>query len=83
MYILHKLEQNELPNTECKKIKHLYLDNKQIKKLPSNIGFLTNLLRLELQNNQIEEIPDSIGYLVNLQRLELINIDVGDGYGVE
>jgi internalin A len=49
----------------------LNLAGKGIKKIPPEIGNLTNLTILSLPNNQITAIPDSISNLINLTCLSL------------
>ena len=51
--------------------KILNLKNKQITKLPYQIGQLQNLQSLYLYNNQLTTIPDQLGKLQNLQTLSL------------
>ncbi|MBC1221966.1 leucine-rich repeat domain-containing protein, partial [Nostoc sp. UCD120] len=49
----------------------LYLSGKDLKKLPSEIGQLTNLQTLYLYSNQLSSLPSEIGQLTNLQTLYL------------
>ena len=54
-------------------LKHLWLNYKHIKSIPSEIGQLTALQELYLNNNQIASIPPEIGQLTALQGLYLSN----------
>ena len=47
------------------------LQNKNLARIPDNIGEITSLKSLNLDNNSIEEIPKSIGSLNNLTFLSL------------
>jgi internalin A len=47
----------------------LYLGNKQIAKIPEEIGQLTSLRHLDFSTNQITEVPAVIGQLTSLQEL--------------
>jgi Leucine-rich repeat (LRR) protein len=49
----------------------IYIYNKNIKKIPKEIQFLTQLTYLNLANNQIKEIPNEIQFLIQLIRLSL------------
>ena len=49
----------------------LYLNNKNITVIPSEIQYLTNLQELNLSNNKITVISREIQFLTNLQRLDL------------
>jgi len=70
-YILKKFTKLEIQYLI--NIQRLYLQNNQIKEIPSEIKYLTNLQGLYLDNNQITEIPSEIKYLINLQELNLEN----------
>jgi len=56
-----------LQQEDIYKITNLNLRGKKLKKLPNNIGNLTNLQRFVCSFNEISEIPDNIGNLTNLQ----------------
>ena len=51
----------------------LNLSNRGIKRLPSEIGQLTNLIVLFLHNNQLSSLPPELGQLTNLHFLSLNN----------
>ena len=46
-------------------LKKLYLDNRQLKEIPKEIGSLINLQTLYLHDNKLEEIPKELDNLVN------------------
>jgi Leucine-rich repeat (LRR) protein len=54
-----------------KELKWLYLTGNQLTSLPSEIGNLTQLVRLDLSQNLLEKVPVSMIYLVNLEKLFL------------
>lgn len=63
-----------LPDWICsyKKLKGLYLGRDfRLRKLPDNIGDLTNLEELYLDGTGIHELPKSFGKLTNLKELDL------------
>lgn len=53
------------------KLRHLHLNNCQIKILPKEMGELSKLLTLSLQENMIQTLPPEIGNLKNLTELNL------------
>ncbi len=56
-----------------KKVKSLNLSYKELTKLPSEIGQLSNLTELSLYSNQLSGLPSEIGQLSNLTKLDLEN----------
>lgn len=52
---------------------NLYLNRKNLKEIPIELGKLVNLKQLDLSNNQIKTIPEELGNLVNLKELDLSN----------
>lgn len=65
---LKHLPQNIL---DQKQLKCLIADGNELEILPSEIGYLTNLIKLSLYENKIEFIPSEIGKLTNLTILDL------------
>ena len=55
------------------RISFLYLDNKNINKLPGIIGDLTKLVRLDLYDNNLQKLPYEIGNLNSLRTLNIRN----------
>ncbi|MEH2151032.1 COR domain-containing protein [Nostoc sp.] len=55
------------------KVTTLDLSHKDLKKLPEEIGKLTNLEILDLRYNQLSSLPEEIGKLTNLETLYLRN----------
>ena len=51
--------------------KELYLHDNKLKKIPKELGKLTNLEYLFLNGNHLEEIPKELGNLTNLKELYL------------
>jgi len=60
---------DRLPKEDINKITELTLINKNLYKLPNNIGNLTNLQYFDCSYNKISVFPNSIGNLINLQGL--------------
>ena len=56
---------------ENRQLKILFLESSNIKKLPVEIGQLSNLQYLSLRKNQLTAFPVEIGQLSNLQSLHL------------
>jgi|GEM_PF-767935 len=52
---------------------HLDLSFKNLRTIPSALGFLKNLKTLKISNNQIKTLPESFGSLTALTRLDLQN----------
>ena len=52
-------------------VTNLSLRGNRFRKLPQEIGLLTNLLRLDLSENQLCEIPKEIEQLTKLKWLDL------------
>ncbi len=64
----------ELPAKMLKfpnRIKYLALNMNLLKKLPSEIGTLSNLKWLDLSSNDLKQLPESIGDLKNLTYLNI------------
>lgn len=57
--------------TELESLTAIHFSNTQLTKLPSNLGNLTNLDRLEIDGSEIVELPESITHLQNLRVLKL------------
>ncbi len=55
------------------RIKKIEWNDKNISKIPEQIGFLDSLHWLELENNLIDTIPGTIGSLLSLEYLQLYN----------
>ncbi|VHO03003.1 leucine-rich repeat domain-containing protein [Candidatus Rhabdochlamydia sp. T3358] len=72
---LSKLGLTSLPdifNNPCFcKLKELFLENNQLKALPSTIGHLKGLQWLKVYKNQLLILPKEIGKLRNLKMLDL------------
>ncbi len=51
----------------------LYLEGRNLTKLPSSIGLLTKLREIDVSNNKLTSIPKSIGLLTKLKGLYLEN----------
>ena len=54
-------------------MKGLYLGHNKITEIPTEIGNLLKLERLEIDNNQLREFPLSLTNLTNLQELHFYN----------
>ena len=68
------IQHNSIPKEigTFKYLKTLSITNSLLKSIPSEIGLLTNLIKLSINHcNNIQSIPSEIGSLVNLQTLEL------------
>jgi Leucine-rich repeat (LRR) protein len=78
-YKLNEFTQNnyyDLPidNTDTiYDIKYIYLTCYPVIAIPTEIGYLHNLIQLVIENNLIKIIPTEIGKLLNLERLKLTN----------
>ena len=62
-----------ISRAEEKGLKELNLSNKEITKLPPEIGNLSNLRELDLSSNQLTSLPPGIGNLSRLTDLHLDN----------
>jgi internalin A len=60
-----------ITKAKADQLTELDFSNKQITKIPEEIGDLTSLQSLDLSRNQIAEIPNVIGDLTSLQSLDL------------
>ncbi len=56
-----------------KKLSSFYLFRNELKLLPNNINYLTNLRSLKLSENQLKDLPESISKLEKLRVLDLDN----------
>ncbi|XP_071960765.1 uncharacterized protein [Antedon mediterranea] len=59
--------------SELKLLDKLFIDNNQLKCIPSEISKLIGLKSLWMNNNQIEWLPQSTAELVNLEELQIKN----------
>lgn len=57
-------------------LKSLTLKQCELKSLPSDLSFISELEYLDLSANQITELPSSIGELVNLKFLDLSSNEI-------
>ena len=63
---------------KCPHISELYLYNKNLEKLPEEIGSLEFLEELDLYGNKLENLPNSISNIKNLYRFSLIKNHFSD-----
>ncbi|WP_043996845.1 leucine-rich repeat domain-containing protein, partial [Microcystis aeruginosa] len=56
----------------------LYLSNKNLTEIPTEITQLTSLQVLFLSNNQISEIPEALAQLTSLQVLNLSDNQISE-----
>jgi len=71
---LHAFPSDQL--SQMVNLKSLTLKQCEIKSLPSDLSFLSELEYLNLSANQIAEIPSSISVLVNLKFLDLSSNEI-------
>jgi Leucine-rich repeat (LRR) protein len=67
---------SELPDaiSACSGLRHLSLDDPQLRSLPASIGSLARLLTLDVSGcEELQRLPDSIGSLASLQTLDIGN----------
>lgn len=55
----------------CSLSQELYMQNNSIRKLPNELGDLTNLTILNVSSNKLKQLPDSIGMLERLTVLDI------------
>jgi len=67
------LKGNGIKFEDVNEIKMLNLSCKRLKKIPAEIGLLSQLQELHLRNNQLTQIPAEIGLLTQLRKLHLSN----------
>lgn len=60
----------------CPSLEELILDSNSIRKLPTDIKCMQNLIRISVINNNLEALPADIGELPRLQHLILPNNDL-------
>lgn len=66
-----KADISDLTVEDFRTIESLVLPNKGIKYIPDEIGYMTNLKKLDLSGNEIKKIPQTIQYLFNIEEIDL------------
>ena len=59
--------------SNLKELKHLYISNVGLKKIPYSIMLLSNLTYLDISINKISEVPEEIAYLDSINNLIIKN----------
>lgn len=57
-------------------VERLYIDDDELKEIPSSIGELINLKKLTINGDEIKKLPQSIGKLINLTHFEIIGTKI-------